>query len=100
MQGNRIEPTFEKFNMFYFVSYTGGFYSFNSRTSGVSPCSTNPPKSLHDWKQKFFYVHCGVIPIDMHYRDESEGVPHVNVSADFTEQEWYKVLTRKVTSIT
>ncbi|MFS7946030.1 hypothetical protein Hanom_Chr06g00531221 [Helianthus anomalus] len=31
-----------------------GFYSFNSRTSGVRPCSRDAPKSLHDWKQKFF----------------------------------------------
>ncbi|MFS8032678.1 hypothetical protein Hanom_Chr17g01560531 [Helianthus anomalus] len=98
-RANRIEPTFEMFNVFYFVSYTGGFYSFNSRTGGVSPCSINPPKSLHDWKQKFFYIHRGVIPIDMHYRNESEGVPRVNVSINFADQEWYKVLTRKVTSI-
>ncbi|KAJ0941969.1 hypothetical protein HanPSC8_Chr03g0086361 [Helianthus annuus] len=35
----------------------------------------------------------------MHYREESEGVPRVNVSVNFTEQEWYKVLTQKVTSI-
>ncbi|KAJ0766452.1 hypothetical protein HanPSC8_Chr03g0084071 [Helianthus annuus] len=81
------------------MSYTGGFYSFNSRTDGVNPYSTNPPKSLHDWKQKFFYIHRGVIPINMHYRGENEGVPRVNVSIDFAEQEWYKVFTRKVTSI-
>ncbi|KAF5806152.1 hypothetical protein HanRHA438_Chr05g0227101 [Helianthus annuus] len=99
-RANRIEPTFEKLSVFYFVSYIGSFYSFNSRTSGVNPCSANPPKSLHDWKHKFFYIHRGVIPIDMHYREESEGVPHVNVSIDFAEQEWYKVLTRKVTSMT
>ncbi|MFS7962634.1 hypothetical protein Hanom_Chr08g00728941 [Helianthus anomalus] len=35
----------------------------------------------------------------MHYRAESEGVPHVNVSVDFTEQDWYTTLTRKVTPI-
>ncbi|KAJ0608773.1 hypothetical protein HanHA89_Chr03g0112721 [Helianthus annuus] len=98
-RANRVEPTFEKFNVFYFVTYTGDFYSFNSRTSGVDPCSSHPPKSLHDWKQKFFYIRRGVIPIDMHYRAESEGVPCVNVSVDFTEQEWHKVLTRKVTAI-
>ncbi|KAJ0669134.1 hypothetical protein HanPI659440_Chr17g0697541 [Helianthus annuus] len=40
-RANRIEPTFEKFNVFYFMSYIGGFHSFNSRTSGVSPCSSN-----------------------------------------------------------
>ncbi|KAJ0706059.1 hypothetical protein HanPSC8_Chr09g0355121 [Helianthus annuus] len=47
---NRVEPTFEKFNFFYFVTYTGGFYSLNSRTSGVNACSRDPPKGLHDWK--------------------------------------------------
>ncbi|MFS7962939.1 hypothetical protein Hanom_Chr08g00732351 [Helianthus anomalus] len=99
-KANRIEPTFEKFNIFYFVSYTSGFYSFNSRTSGVSPCSSHPPKSLHDWKQKFFYIRRGVIPVDMHYRAESEGVPKINVSIAFAEQEWYKALTRKATPIT
>ncbi|KAJ0588278.1 hypothetical protein HanRHA438_Chr04g0170101 [Helianthus annuus] len=34
-RANRIETTFEMFNVFYFVSYTSGFYSFNSRTSGA-----------------------------------------------------------------
>ncbi|KAJ0511890.1 hypothetical protein HanRHA438_Chr11g0530761 [Helianthus annuus] len=87
------------FSVFYIVNYTGGFYSFNSQTSGVSPCSANPPKSLHDWKQKFFYIRRGVIPIDMHYHDESEGILRVNVSVDFVDQEWYKTLTQKVTSI-
>ncbi|MFS7938185.1 hypothetical protein Hanom_Chr05g00436421 [Helianthus anomalus] len=98
-RANRIEPTFEKFNLFYFVSYTGGFYSFNSRNSGVSPCSSHQPKSIHDWKQKFFYIRRGVIPIDMHYRAESEGVPLVNVLVDFVAQYWYKVLTKKVIPI-
>ncbi|KAM0029158.1 hypothetical protein Hdeb2414_s0018g00522511 [Helianthus debilis subsp. tardiflorus] len=53
---NHVELTFEMLNVFYMVTYTGGFYSFNTRTSGVIPCSSNPPKSLHDWKQKFFTV--------------------------------------------
>ncbi|KAF5795180.1 hypothetical protein HanRHA438_Chr08g0348101 [Helianthus annuus] len=35
----------------------------------------------------------------MHYRAESEGVPRVNVSIPFTEQDWYTTLTRKVTPI-
>ncbi|KAJ0694513.1 hypothetical protein HanPI659440_Chr15g0609651 [Helianthus annuus] len=33
----------------------------------------------------------------MHYRSESEGVPRVNVSIAFTDEEWYKTLTRKAT---
>ncbi|MFS7938065.1 hypothetical protein Hanom_Chr05g00435121 [Helianthus anomalus] len=94
---NHVEPSFEKFNTFYFVTYTGGFYSFSSRTTGVNPCIRDPSKSLHEWKHKFFYIRRGVIPIDMHYRAKSEDVPHVNVSVDFTEQDWYTTLNRKVT---
>ncbi|KAJ0713897.1 hypothetical protein HanPI659440_Chr13g0483531 [Helianthus annuus] len=87
------------FNVFYYVSYTEGFYSFNSRTAGVLPCSRDPPKSFHDWKQKFFYIRRGVIPIDMHYRSKSDGVPKMAVSISFTDEEWYKTLTRRPTPI-
>ncbi|MFS7998325.1 hypothetical protein Hanom_Chr12g01152411 [Helianthus anomalus] len=47
----------------------------------------------------FFYIRRGVIPIDMHYRAESEGVPKVAVSVSFADQEWYKTLTRRPTLI-
>ncbi|KAJ0693236.1 hypothetical protein HanPI659440_Chr15g0594901 [Helianthus annuus] len=98
-RANRIEPTFEMFNVFYTVTYTGGFYSFNSRTGSVIPCSSNPPKSLHDWKQKFFYIRRGVIPVHMHYLAGSEGIPKVSVIAGFAQQAWYKKVTEKATSI-
>ncbi|KAJ0786101.1 hypothetical protein HanOQP8_Chr02g0051321 [Helianthus annuus] len=84
---------------FYTVSYTGGFYSFNSQTSGVIPCSSNPPKSLHDWNQKFFYIRRGVIPVDMHYQAEGEGIPKIDVTVDFAAQEWYKKVTHKASTI-
>ncbi|KAJ0539425.1 hypothetical protein HanHA300_Chr08g0286121 [Helianthus annuus] len=71
-RSNRVEPTFEMFNVFYTVSYTSGFYSFNSRTGGVIPCCSVPLKSLHDWKHKFFYIRRGVITVDMHYRSLEE----------------------------
>ncbi|MFS7945307.1 hypothetical protein Hanom_Chr06g00522741 [Helianthus anomalus] len=77
-QAQCIEPTFE---------------------NGVRPCNRDPPESLHDWKQKLFYIRRGVIPIDMHYWAESEGVPRVNVSISYTDQDWYTTLTRKVTPI-
>ncbi|MFS8006312.1 hypothetical protein Hanom_Chr14g01247751 [Helianthus anomalus] len=84
-RANHVELTFEMFNIFYRVTYTGSFYSLNSRTGGVIPCSSNPQKSLHDWEQKFFYIHRGVIPVD--------------VVVNFAQQEWYKKLTHKATSI-
>ncbi|KAJ0590595.1 hypothetical protein HanIR_Chr04g0199261 [Helianthus annuus] len=55
-RANRIEPTFEMFNVFYYVSYTGGFYSFNSRTGRVSPCSANPPKKFCMIGNKSFFT--------------------------------------------
>ncbi|MFS7910237.1 hypothetical protein Hanom_Chr02g00103911 [Helianthus anomalus] len=60
------------FNVFYYVTYTSGFYSFNSRTANVLPCSMDPRKSFHDWKNKFFYIRRGVIPIGMHYCTEDD----------------------------
>ncbi|KAJ0547573.1 hypothetical protein HanRHA438_Chr08g0358431 [Helianthus annuus] len=98
-RSNRVEPTFEMFNVFYTVSYTSGFYSFNSRTSGVIPCCSVPLKSLHDWKHKFFYIRRGVITADMHYRSVSEGIPKIDISVDFAKQEWYKKVTHKATAI-
>ncbi|KAM0014662.1 hypothetical protein Hdeb2414_s0034g00726351 [Helianthus debilis subsp. tardiflorus] len=43
----RIEPMFEMFNVFYSVTYTSGFYSFQART-GVAPVCSVPLKSLHN----------------------------------------------------
>ncbi|KAM0056871.1 hypothetical protein Hdeb2414_s0006g00223521 [Helianthus debilis subsp. tardiflorus] len=73
-RANRVDPTFEMFNIFYSVSYTSGFYFFNSQT-GVTPVCSVPLKSLHDWKQKFFYIRRGDIPMDMHYRAMGDGIP-------------------------
>ncbi|KAJ0924565.1 hypothetical protein HanPSC8_Chr05g0229561 [Helianthus annuus] len=98
-RANHVESSFEMFNVFYTVTYTSGFYSFNSRTGGVIPCFSTPLKSLHDWKQKIFYIRRGVIPVDMHYRSVSERIPKIDVLADFAKQEWYKKVTHKATAI-
>ncbi|KAM0067653.1 hypothetical protein Hdeb2414_s0002g00063841 [Helianthus debilis subsp. tardiflorus] len=94
----RIEPTFEMFNVFYSVTYASGFYSFQART-GVAPVCSVPLKSLHDWKQKFFYIRRGVIPIDMPYRQVSQGIPRVDVMEDYAAQDWYRKITHKATAI-
>ncbi|MFS7994806.1 hypothetical protein Hanom_Chr12g01110431 [Helianthus anomalus] len=92
-RAQRLIPSVDMFNVFYYVSFTGGFYSLNYRTTNVLPCSRDPPKSLHDWKHKFFYIRRGVIPIDMHYRLADEGVPKLPV-VPYAEEQWYKTLTR------
>ncbi|MFS7977503.1 hypothetical protein Hanom_Chr10g00904761 [Helianthus anomalus] len=53
-RAHRIDPKFEMLNVFYSVTYTNGFYSFNART-GVAPVCSVPLKNLHDWKQNFLY---------------------------------------------
>ncbi|KAJ0666683.1 hypothetical protein HanPI659440_Chr17g0669501 [Helianthus annuus] len=98
-RAQKIVPTVEMFNVFYYFTYTDGFYSFNSRTAGVLPCSRDPPKSFHDWKNKFFYIRRGVILIDMHYRAESEGVPKVVLVGSYIDREWHKTLTKMPTPI-
>ncbi|MFS7972982.1 hypothetical protein Hanom_Chr09g00851221 [Helianthus anomalus] len=74
--------TVEMFNVFYYVTNTGGFYSFNSRTTNVLPCIRDPPKSFHDWKNKFFYILRGFV-----------------IGGSYADQDWYKTLTRVPTAI-
>ncbi|KAM0040321.1 hypothetical protein Hdeb2414_s0012g00392391 [Helianthus debilis subsp. tardiflorus] len=94
----RFEPTFEMFNTFYTVTYSGGFYSFQARTHVVPVCSV-PLKGIHDWKRKFFYIRRGVIPSEMSYRQVSQGLPKVDPLPDFAAQEWYGRITVKATAI-
>ncbi|KAJ0804330.1 hypothetical protein HanPI659440_Chr02g0036791 [Helianthus annuus] len=94
----RVEPTFEMFNAFYSVSYASGFYSFQARMGVTQVCSV-PIKGIHDWKQKFFYIRCGVIPTDMSYRQVGQGVPKVDALPDYAAQEWYGKITAKATAI-
>ncbi|MFS7930082.1 hypothetical protein Hanom_Chr04g00339941 [Helianthus anomalus] len=51
---HHLIPSVDMFNVFYYVSCAGGFYSFNSQTANVLPYGRDPPKSLHEWKHKFF----------------------------------------------
>ncbi|MFS7954152.1 hypothetical protein Hanom_Chr07g00626911 [Helianthus anomalus] len=43
---------------------------------GAKKIVISPPKSYHDWKGKFFYIHEEVIPISMEFRE------HVPVSKE------------------
>ncbi|KAJ0683378.1 hypothetical protein HanPI659440_Chr16g0657661 [Helianthus annuus] len=67
--------------------------------AGVAPVCSVPLKSLHDWKQKFFYIRHGVIPIEMPYRHVSQGIPKVDYMQDYAAQDWYKRITSKATAI-
>ncbi|MFS7937468.1 hypothetical protein Hanom_Chr05g00427911 [Helianthus anomalus] len=47
-RAQNLVPTFEIFNIFYYVSTNAGFYSLNARGGVMPPCGRDPPKSLHD----------------------------------------------------
>ncbi|MFS7911301.1 hypothetical protein Hanom_Chr02g00116501 [Helianthus anomalus] len=63
-----IEPTVEKFRVFYQLLRNLGFYSFGNRGS-TKKILLNPPKSFHDWKMKFFFIREEVVPIAMILRE-------------------------------
>ncbi|KAM0019245.1 hypothetical protein Hdeb2414_s0026g00683291 [Helianthus debilis subsp. tardiflorus] len=68
-----------------------GFYSFASR-GAAKKILLNPPKSFHDWKPKFFYIHEEVIPIAMTFRAWSESIVKEDLAIPKTEA-WYRKLT-------
>ncbi|MFS7934548.1 hypothetical protein Hanom_Chr05g00392831 [Helianthus anomalus] len=86
-RAQHLIPSVDMLNVFYYVSYTGGFYSFNSRTTNVLSCSKDPSKSLHHWKHKFFYIHRGMIPIEMHYHSLEEGIPKLPL-IPYVKEQW------------
>ncbi|KAJ0805526.1 hypothetical protein HanPI659440_Chr02g0079301 [Helianthus annuus] len=85
-----IEPTVERFRVFYQLIRNMGFYSFGNLGS-AKKILVNPPKSFHDWKQKFFFIREEVFPIAMifHAPDviEKEELPIPKGEA------WYLKLT-------
>ena len=62
-----VEPLPERLNVFYQATFTNGFLSFRKRT-GIPACAGKAPSSYHDWAEKFFFIHVGVIPVAMSHR--------------------------------
>ncbi|KAJ0863674.1 hypothetical protein HanPSC8_Chr12g0532801 [Helianthus annuus] len=60
------EPTVDKSRVFYQLQNNMGFFSFALRS--LKKISISPPKSFHDWKMKFFFIHAEVIPMAMQFR--------------------------------
>ncbi|MFS8018882.1 hypothetical protein Hanom_Chr15g01397341 [Helianthus anomalus] len=86
-----IEPTVERFPVFYQLIRNMGFYSFASQ-GAAKKVLLNPPKSFNDWKPKFFFIREEVIPIVMTFRAWSE--PIVKEDLPIPKQEtWYVKLT-------
>ncbi|KAJ0456220.1 hypothetical protein HanIR_Chr15g0759931 [Helianthus annuus] len=62
-----IEPTVPRLRVFHQMHCSQGFYSFMQKAS-AKKILLQPPKSFHDWKQKFFFIKVGVIPMRMMFR--------------------------------
>ncbi|KAJ0734407.1 hypothetical protein HanPI659440_Chr11g0419721 [Helianthus annuus] len=86
-----IEPTIEKFGVFYQLIRNMGFYSFASRGS-AKKILLNPPNSFHDWKQKFFFIRKEVIPIAMIFRPWTEVIEKEELAIP-KKEDWYVKLT-------
>ncbi|MFS7987656.1 hypothetical protein Hanom_Chr11g01025461 [Helianthus anomalus] len=65
-----------------------GFYFFAQRDLAKKILS-NPPKSFHEWKPKFFFIKVGVIPMKMVFRSKEDVVPET-IQTPFSET-WYQV---------
>ncbi|MFS7927810.1 hypothetical protein Hanom_Chr04g00313491 [Helianthus anomalus] len=85
-----IEPTVERFRVFYQLIRNIGFYSFGNRGS-AKKILLNPPKSFHDWKQKFFFIREEVVPIAMIFR-EPDAIEKEELSIP-NGTDWYVKLT-------
>ncbi|XP_035834300.1 uncharacterized protein LOC110886463 [Helianthus annuus] len=90
-QSHGIEPTVNKFRVFYQLQRTMGFFSFASRGT-AKKILLNPPKSFHDWKPKFFFIREEVLPIAMPFREWTEVIPKEDLPIPKSAQ-WYQRLT-------
>ncbi|KAF5771477.1 hypothetical protein HanXRQr2_Chr13g0565351 [Helianthus annuus] len=80
-----LEPTVEKFRVFYQLINNLGFFSF--ALWNVKKILINPPKSFNDWKMKFFFIREEVIPISMEFR-QSGSIPNEDIKIPHKEG-WY-----------
>ncbi|KAF5822224.1 hypothetical protein HanRHA438_Chr01g0024481 [Helianthus annuus] len=85
----RIEPTVNRFGVFYQLHCSQGFYSFAQRSSAKKILRV-PPKSFHEWKPKFFFIKAGVIPMKMIFRG-TEDIVVENMKTPESEI-WYQDL--------
>ncbi|MFS7962947.1 hypothetical protein Hanom_Chr08g00732451 [Helianthus anomalus] len=85
-----IEPTVEKFRVFYQLIRNMGFYSFGNR-GAAKKILLNPPKSFQDWKQKFFFIREEVMPIAMIFR--AQDMIEKEELAIPKKESWYVKLT-------
>ncbi|KAF5773923.1 hypothetical protein HanXRQr2_Chr13g0594271 [Helianthus annuus] len=84
-----VEPTVSRFRVFHQMHCTQGFYSFVQRAS-TKKILQQPPKSFHDWKQKFFFIKAGIIPVRMVLRGK-EDVPIETLQTPVDEN-WHQDL--------
>ena len=91
-RAHNIEPHASMFNVFYRMTCQAGFYSFAHRSTKVNPVASVPPRSLHHWKSKFFFIRTGVIPVRMVWRTPKSAQPDIP-AIRYEGTRWYLTLT-------
>ncbi|MFS7948137.1 hypothetical protein Hanom_Chr06g00556421 [Helianthus anomalus] len=90
-KARNLTPTWEMFNIFNTMMCNTGFFSFAAQLN-VNVVGTDLLRSMHDWKQKFFYIRAGVIQLTFHK-------PEIKVQKekliDYANEDWYLTLTAR-----
>ncbi|MFS7913254.1 hypothetical protein Hanom_Chr02g00139691 [Helianthus anomalus] len=84
-----IEPSVTQFRVFHQMHCSQGFYSFMQHASSKK-ILLQPPKSFHDWKQKFFIIKVRVIPMKLVFRGKEETAAEM-IQTPHSEN-WYQDL--------
>ncbi|KAJ0715357.1 hypothetical protein HanPI659440_Chr13g0500181 [Helianthus annuus] len=82
-----IEPSVDRFRVFYQLHCSQGFYLFAQRPT-TKKILLSPPKSFHEWKTKFFYIKRGVIPVKMTFRGAEDIV--IEILKTLEAEIWYQ----------
>jgi hypothetical protein len=95
-----IEPTFDMFNVFYKLNRGSSWFSFGTRGGKIKPVMSGAPRSLHEWKTRFFFIKQGVIPAPLRWLviTAKGKVPDFPI-CNYEGQAWYTRLTEEPTPI-
>ena len=93
-----MEPTFEMFDAFYEAEVCSGgegWYSIKHRQKRPF-MSDHAPQSLHGWKERFFYIHRGVLPVKMQWMvlGMNERLARRPFPNAVEKMEWYDTLVK------
>ncbi|MFS7925735.1 hypothetical protein Hanom_Chr04g00288621 [Helianthus anomalus] len=91
-----ITSTWEMFNVLNLMTVNVGYYSFTVHVN-VDPMGKDPPKTMHAYKQKFFYIRVGVISIEIIMRKPEDKIKKEKL-IPYEHEAWYAMTLTSVPS--